>query len=53
MASGQDLKKLAANIPLGRLGRVDEVADAAVFLACNTYANNCHLTLDGGLSGSV
>lgn len=38
------------NIPLGRLGSPDEVADAALFLALNNYANNCTLTLDGGLS---
>ncbi|KAK7457463.1 short-chain dehydrogenase [Colletotrichum acutatum] len=41
---------LEKRIPLGRLGRPDEVADAAVFLAQNTYANNCILNLDGGLS---
>ncbi|KAF4844254.1 3-oxoacyl-[acyl-carrier-protein] reductase FabG [Colletotrichum siamense] len=41
---------LEKRIPLGRLGRPDEVADAAVFLAQNTYANNCVLNLDGGLS---
>ncbi|KAK2756338.1 short-chain dehydrogenase [Colletotrichum kahawae] len=41
---------LEKRIPLGRLGRTDEVADAAVFLAQNTYANNCILNLDGGLS---
>ncbi|PWY91744.1 NAD(P)-binding protein [Aspergillus sclerotioniger CBS 115572] len=37
-------------IPLRRFGRPDEVADAAVFLAQNEYANNCVLNLDGGLS---
>ncbi|KAI3538481.1 short-chain dehydrogenase [Colletotrichum abscissum] len=41
---------LEKRIPLGRLGRPDEVADAAVFLAQNAYANNCILNLDGGLS---
>ncbi|GKT87751.1 3-oxoacyl-acyl carrier protein reductase [Colletotrichum tofieldiae] len=41
---------LEKRIPLGRLGQPDEVADAAVFLAQNTYANNCILNLDGGLS---
>ncbi|KAI9803369.1 MAG: hypothetical protein M1833_000887 [Piccolia ochrophora] len=39
-------------IPLNRFGRVDEVADAALFLATNPYANNCHLNLDGGLSAT-
>jgi hypothetical protein len=28
------------------------VADAAVFLATNNYANNCVLNLDGGLSAA-
>lgn len=37
-------------IPLQRFGTVEEVADAAYFLATNQYANNCTLNLDGGLS---
>ncbi|KAK9475316.1 NAD(P)-binding protein [Dipodascopsis tothii] len=36
-------------IPLGRKGTVAEVADAAFFLATNTYANGTVLALDGGL----
>ncbi|KAH8883417.1 NAD(P)-binding protein [Thozetella sp. PMI_491] len=39
-------------IPSGRFGTVDEVADAAAFLAKNEYANNCMLNLDGGLSAT-
>ncbi|OOF99220.1 hypothetical protein ASPCADRAFT_140936 [Aspergillus carbonarius ITEM 5010] len=42
--------RLKELIPLRRFGRPDEVADAAVFLAQNEYANNCMLNLDGGLS---
>jgi NAD(P)-dependent dehydrogenase (short-subunit alcohol dehydrogenase family) len=42
--------EIMAKIPLRRFGEPDEVADAAAFLAKNTYANNCILTLDGGLS---
>ncbi|EQL34862.1 hypothetical protein BDFG_03307 [Blastomyces dermatitidis ATCC 26199] len=38
------------SIPLHRFGTPEEVADAAVFLATNQYANNCVLNLDGGLS---
>ncbi|KAM0172154.1 hypothetical protein ACHAPF_007661 [Botrytis cinerea] len=38
------------SIPLSRFGDVAEIADAAVFLATNKYANNCVLNLDGGLS---
>ena len=48
-----DLKKqpeLVQNIPVGRFGTPDEVADAVAFLAKNEYANNCILNLDGGLS---
>ncbi|RKF72087.1 3-oxoacyl- reductase FabG [Golovinomyces cichoracearum] len=42
--------KALEDIPLGRFGLTAEVADAAVFLASNKYANNCTLNLDGGLS---
>ncbi|KAG4444442.1 hypothetical protein IFR05_000033 [Cadophora sp. M221] len=38
------------SIPLKRFGKASEIADAAVFLARNKYANNCVLNLDGGLS---
>ena len=38
------------SIPLGRFGNVEEIADAAAFLATNAYASNCVLNLDGGLS---
>jgi NAD(P)-dependent dehydrogenase (short-subunit alcohol dehydrogenase family) len=41
---------LKESIPLKRFGDPQEVADAAVFLAHNEYANNCVLNLDGGLS---
>ncbi|GAW15815.1 hypothetical protein ANO14919_052370 [Xylariales sp. No.14919] len=40
---------LAALIPLGRLGLAEEVAEAALFLANNSYAHNCVLNIDGGL----
>ncbi|ODH22771.1 hypothetical protein ACO22_05460 [Paracoccidioides brasiliensis] len=43
-------EKALRAIPLRRFGTVEEVADAAVFLAANQYANNCVLNLDGGLS---
>ncbi|KAI2631642.1 hypothetical protein GGS21DRAFT_491542 [Xylaria nigripes] len=45
-----DEKQFTALIPLGRMGLVDEVADAAAFLAKNPYAHNCVLNIDGGLS---
>ncbi|KAL2883428.1 hypothetical protein SGCOL_001110 [Colletotrichum sp. CLE4] len=50
MLAAMSREPIEKRIPLGRLGRPDEVADAAVFLAQNTYANNCILNLDGGLS---
>lgn len=45
-----DTTRLKESIPLRRFGGPGEVADAAVFLAQNEYANNCVLNLDGGLS---
>lgn len=44
--------KAIESIPLGRFGDASEVADAALFLATNKYANNCVLNLDGGLSAT-
>ncbi|KAJ5674461.1 uncharacterized protein N7477_004395 [Penicillium maclennaniae] len=44
-----EVDRLKAMIPLHRFGKATEVADAAVFLATNEYANNCILNLDGGL----
>lgn len=46
----QAREEALSKIPLGRFGSVDEIADAAVFLASNAYANNCAINLDGGLS---
>ncbi|EAW06728.1 SDR family NAD(P)-dependent oxidoreductase [Aspergillus clavatus NRRL 1] len=45
-----ETSRLKDSIPLRRFGTPDEIADAAVFLAQNEYANNCVLNLDGGLS---
>ncbi|ROT42351.1 NAD(P)-binding protein [Sodiomyces alkalinus F11] len=50
MIANMSKEPLEKKIPLGRLGTAEEVADAAVFLAQNPYANNCILNLDGGLS---
>jgi NAD(P)-dependent dehydrogenase (short-subunit alcohol dehydrogenase family) len=35
--------------PLGRLGRVDEIADTAVFLAESGFINGAEIVVDGGL----
>lgn len=48
--SKDHVDSLHTRIPLNRFGDPREVADAAVFLATNEYANNCVLNLDGGLS---
>lgn len=44
--------ELSALIPMGRLGLDTEVAEAALFLATNSYAHNCVLNIDGGLSAT-
>ncbi|KAI1432141.1 NAD(P)-binding protein [Xylaria sp. CBS 124048] len=49
MDSKIDAKAL---IPMGRLGLVEDVAEAAAFLAKNSYAHNCVLNIDGGLSAT-
>ncbi|PLB47533.1 NAD(P)-binding protein [Aspergillus steynii IBT 23096] len=48
--SAGETGRLKETIPLRRFGKPEEIADAAVFLARNEYANNCVLNLDGGLS---
>ena len=48
--SENEASELKSKIPVHRFGDPHEVADAAVFLARNEYANNCVLNLDGGLS---
>ena len=39
-----------SRVPLGRLGRVDDVADAVMFLIRAGYVTGSVLTMDGGLS---
>jgi NAD(P)-dependent dehydrogenase (short-subunit alcohol dehydrogenase family) len=45
-------ERLASQIPLGRLGRVDEVARAILFLASDdaSFINGVDLAVDGGMS---
>ncbi|PWW77750.1 NAD(P)-binding protein [Tuber magnatum] len=38
--------------PMKRMGTAEEVADAAVFLALNKFANGSQIVLDGGLSST-
>ena len=43
------------NIPLNRLGKSEEVADLAVFLASDfaSYINGCNIKIDGGKSNGI
>lgn len=45
-----DVPRLEKRIPLQRIGKPEEIADAALFLAKNQYAHNCVINIDGGLS---
>ena len=51
-AAANDLKEqFEANIPMGRMGRPEEIASAALFLASNesSYITGIDLPVDGGL----
>ncbi|KAF2637899.1 3-oxoacyl-reductase [Massarina eburnea CBS 473.64] len=50
MTKDLDQAAISRRIPLGRFGRPEEIASAALFLAQNEYAHNCIINLDGGLS---
>ena len=47
-AQVRDLSGPAARVPLRRVASADEVAEAAMFLACSTYTTGEVLTIDGG-----
>ena len=53
-AYGDDLEQLAAEVPLGRLGRPEEVAAVTAFLASPAagYITGTTITIDGGLEAS-
>jgi NAD(P)-dependent dehydrogenase (short-subunit alcohol dehydrogenase family) len=48
----QRLKMISTSVPLGRLGRPDEIAKAVVFLASDdsSYITGAELFVDGGLA---
>jgi 3-oxoacyl-[acyl-carrier protein] reductase len=44
-----DPEKLRQQVPVGRLGHPDEVADLALAIMCNPYLTNQVVSLDGGI----
>ncbi|ORX52483.1 NAD(P)-binding protein [Hesseltinella vesiculosa] len=50
LADEQKKQKLLESIPMRRLGHVDDVAQAAVFLAQSTYIHGHVLNVDGGIT---
>jgi NAD(P)-dependent dehydrogenase (short-subunit alcohol dehydrogenase family) len=48
----QRLKMISNNVPLGRLGKPDEIAKAVVFLASDeaSYITGTELFVDGGFA---
>ena len=51
LSNGKELDALLGNIPLRRLGRPEDVANAALFLASDeaAYVTGTTLFVDGGL----
>ncbi len=45
-----DVTRLAAKIPLARIGRAEDVADAVVFLAGATFVTGHEILVDGGIA---
>lgn len=54
MLPGDDASRadLAAKIPVGRLGRADEVADLIAAIVANAYVTNQSILIDGGMRPS-
>ncbi len=43
------LEKITAQVPLRRLGQMQEIADTVYFIICNDFVNGKTLEIDGGL----
>lgn len=50
MTQNQTDNPLLQNIPLGRIGTADEVAEAAAFLATAGYVTGEVIRVDGGMA---
>ena len=50
MTESQAENPLLEKIPLGRMGKAEDVADAAAFLACAEYVTGEVLRVDGGIA---
>ena len=48
--SKEDLETIKGEIPLGRLGKAEEVAKAVLFLEENEYITGVNLSINGGFS---
>lgn len=44
----EEVKKLAARLPVGRIGTPEDIADGAMFLMCNSFVTGTVLHIDGG-----
>ena len=46
--SADEIKDICNSIPLGRLAKPEEIADAVLFLAENEYTTGAVLSVNGG-----
>jgi 3-oxoacyl-[acyl-carrier protein] reductase len=55
VALDQHYAELGKNLPLGRVGEAQEVADVIVFLAsaAASYVTGTSINVDGGMSGAL
>ena len=55
MLSKSEIKKLSNQVPLKRLGKTDDIANAVIFLVSdlNNFINGHSLIVDGGFISSI